>query len=453
MTLTVLTAVVGDREAPLVSGLERSSVGVTVVRRCADVVDLLAAAGAGLARAVVLSSDLEQLDRDTVTRLRVSGLAVIGLTDPGDRVGAERLNRLGINPVLTTDTPVEEIADAVAAAITDLSGSGGRGCPGVPSESTGYPDIGLGDPAEALSGLPGEPSVSAPDTSRPPGRIVTVWGPAGAPGRTTVAVTLAGQLAKAGQETLLADADTHGACVAQTLGLLDESAGMAAAARAANQGTLDLRRLADLAPPVAPGLRVLTGLPQSRRWPELRASGLEVLWERARSLAAWTVIDAGFGLETDEEIMFDTAAPRRHAATLSAIAAADVVLAVGGAEPISLQRLIAGLPQITDLAGPTQVKVVVTRVRDDAVGPGSGRLITEALHRYAGVQNILLVPDDRSTLDAAMLRGVSLTEHAPQSPACRPFEQLANALVDQFGPTRSPTVRTRRGGRRRWRSA
>nr|WP_269330106.1 AAA family ATPase [Kineosporia babensis] len=298
-----------------------------------------------------------------------------------------------------------------------------------------------------MPGLPGPDGSDGVRHTRPPGRIVAVWGPAGAPGRTTVAVTLASQLAAAGQKTLLVDADTHGASVAQTLGLLDESAGVAAAARAANQGALDLDKLAELAPPVGPGLRVLTGLPQSRRWPELRASALEVVWEKARTLAAWTVIDAGFGLEADEELMFDTASPRRHAATLSALTAADVVLAVGSAEPIALQRLIAGLPEVKDVVGP-DVRVVVTRVRDTAVGPRAGQLITEALHRYAGVAEVVLVPDDRSALDAAMLQGKSLTEHAPGSVACRPFESLAAALVKEFGPVPSAGTRPRR--RSRW---
>src|SRR4029450_11154857 len=80
------------------------------------------------------------------------------------------------------------------------------------------------------------------------GRMVAVWGPTGAPGRTTVAATLAGQLAVVGHEALLVDADTYGASVAQALGMLDESAGIAAAARAANQGALDVRRLGTLAP-------------------------------------------------------------------------------------------------------------------------------------------------------------------------------------------------------------
>nr|WP_269327414.1 hypothetical protein [Kineosporia mesophila] len=285
--------------------------------------------------------------------------------------------------------------------------------------------------------------------SSPPGRIVTVWGPTGAPGRTTVALTLASHLALAGQETLLVDADTHGAGIAQSLGLLDETAGIAAAARAANQGTLDLPKLAELAPPLESGLRVLTGLPQSRRWPELRASALDVVWDKARSLAGWTVVDAGFGLEADEELMFDTTAPRRNAATLSAISAADVVLAVGSAEPLGLQRLIAGVPEVTDLAGTASIRVIVTRVRDGAVGHHPEQMITDALRRYAGVREPLLIPDDRPALDAAMLLGRSLTEQAPTSPACRPFEALAASLIEQYGPGASSRPRRRaRWGRR-----
>ena len=63
----VLTAVSDARwEADLVSALGGSEHGVTVVRRCVDLADLLAAAASGLARAVVLSADLRRLDRDAV---------------------------------------------------------------------------------------------------------------------------------------------------------------------------------------------------------------------------------------------------------------------------------------------------------------------------------------------------------------------------------------------------
>jgi MinD-like ATPase involved in chromosome partitioning or flagellar assembly len=264
-----------------------------------------------------------------------------------------------------------------------------------------------------------------------------VWGPTGAPGRTTVAVGLAAELAAAGASTVVADADTYGPSVAQVLALLDESAGLAAAVRAAGTGALDAPRLARLAPVVAPNLRVLTGLARTSRWPELRAAGLDAVWSTCRAVAAWTVVDCGFALEADEELAFDSAAPRRNAATLSALAAADVVLAVGGADPVGLQRLVRGLSDLAEVLGPAGPAplVVVTRVRASAVGPRPEQRIRDALARYAGVDRVHLVPDDRSALDAAMLAGRTLVESAPGSPARAALAELARLLPAVGGPT------------------
>ena len=71
------------------------------------------------------------------------------------------------------------------------------------------------------------------------GSVVAVWGPTGAPGRTTVAVTLADELARLGSAALLVDADVYGGTVAAVLGLLDESPGLAAACRQAGGERLD----------------------------------------------------------------------------------------------------------------------------------------------------------------------------------------------------------------------
>ena len=425
VSLTVLTAVVGEREAPLVSGLERSAAGVQVVRRCADLVELLSAAAAGLARAVVLSADLQRLDRDAIAQLTASGVAVIGLFDPQDDEAARRLADLGVQQVLPADTPTEEIAAAVTSAVADLSEHQTRAA---------RSRLGIGDPGLAAPAPPSGRRAAPVPSARPQGRVVTVWGPVGSPGRTTVAVTLAAELAAAGHETLLVDADTYGASIAQSLGLLDESAGLAAAARAANQGALDVSRLAEFAPYAGARLRVLTGLPQSRRWAELRSAALDTVWQHARRLATWTVIDAGFGLEADEEMMFDTAAPRRHGATLSAVTSADLVIAVGAAEPLGLQRLLSGLQDLAEvvLTG-SPVKVVVTKVRDAAVGAKAEQRVRDALDRYAGVREVVLIPDDRAVLDAAMLAGRSLTEHAPSAPACRPLTELASQLAAEAG--------------------
>ena len=248
MGLPVLTAVTGATwEAELVGELDRADHGVTVVRRCVDLAELLAAAAAGTARAALLSAELRRLDRDAVTRLSAAGIAVVGLFDPGDQVAQNRLRELGVAQVLPADAGADLIASALRAAADGLGETSVR--------------FDLGDPGAAMPRL-GAP---APPPTQPVGmgQIVAVWGPTGAPGRTTVAVSLADEAGRLGIPTLLIDADVYGGVVAQYLGLLDESPGIAAAARSASAGTLDAAALARIAWAVTPNLRVLTGL--SRR--------------------------------------------------------------------------------------------------------------------------------------------------------------------------------------------
>jgi MinD-like ATPase involved in chromosome partitioning or flagellar assembly len=425
VSLTVLTAVTEAWEASLVAGLEQVSGQVRVARRCVDLAELLSAAAAGLGRAALLSADVYRLDREAVAQLHRNGVAVLGLSDPDDDSSFRRLVDLGVTRVLPADAPPADVAAAVVDAVAEL------GADDLPARvGRNLALSGAGDPADALAlaPVPADPALPAL-TPRGQGRLVAVWGPTGAPGRTTVAVTLAGELAALGAQSLLVDADTHGPCIAQALGMLDESGGIAGAVRSANHGALDVERMARLSPSISPTLRVLTGLPQPSRWPELRPSALEVVWATARELARWTVVDCGFGLEADEEVTFDTTAPRRNGATLSALEAADVVIAVGSADPVGLQRIVRGLAELHDVLGPSvRPRVVLTRVRASAVGVTPERRITAALHRYAGIDDAVLIPDDRPACDQAMLSGRMLTEIAPASPARLALAELAAAL-------------------------
>ena len=133
------------------------------------------------------------------------------------------------------------------------------------------------------------------------------------------------------------------------LGLLDESPGLAGAARLAGAGTLDGAALVRLAWSVRPHLRVLTGLARADRWPELRPRAVAAVLEEARRLADVTVVDCSFSLEDDEELSFDTAAPRRNGATLAVLEAADTVLCVSGADPVALQRSIRALGELREV--------------------------------------------------------------------------------------------------------
>ena len=90
MALQVFTAVTGAAwESELVGALDRADHGVTVVRRCVDVSELLAVAATGTGQAALLSAELRRLDGDAVARLEAAGVAVVGLVEPGDDRAAD----------------------------------------------------------------------------------------------------------------------------------------------------------------------------------------------------------------------------------------------------------------------------------------------------------------------------------------------------------------------------
>jgi MinD-like ATPase involved in chromosome partitioning or flagellar assembly len=335
---------------------------------------------------------------------------VVGLVEPGDASGAERLRQLGVLRVLPADAAPEEIARALRDAVSGVLPAGHD----------------VADPRAALPvlGLP-------PDHAVPPaggGRVVAVWGPTGAPGRTTVAVGLADEAARLRVPTLLVDADVYGGVVAQVLGLLDESPGVAAAARQAAAGTLDLAALTRLAWALSPHLRVLTGLARADRWPELRPHSVGVVLEQARHLASLTVVDCAFSLEEDEELSFDTAAPRRNGATLTVLESADEVLCVSGADPVALQRTVRALAELREVLPGVEPVVVVNQVRRGPV-PGDAREeIAAALTRFAGREVRAFLPADRKATDAALASGRTLAEVAPQSPLRTALQSLAAQL-------------------------
>jgi Flp pilus assembly CpaE family ATPase len=432
MSLAVLTAVQGAAwEADLVAALGRADHGLTVVRRCVDLAELLSAAAAGMARAALLSADLPRLDRDAVIRLAAAGVAVVGLVDRGGTQAEGRLRQLGVVSVISADAGVARISAVVLQAVAEVRTTQARAA--------------LADPRAALPEL--EPPIPPPPAAAGRGRVVAVWGPTGAPGRSTVAVGVADEAARLGVPTLLIDADTYGGVVAQLLGLLDESPGLAAACRAAGNGQLDPPGLARLAWAVQPTLRVLTGIVRAERWTELRASSVEVVLGQARHLSRFIVVDCGFSLEQDEELAFDTMAPRRNGVTLAALRAADTVICVGGADPVALQRLIRATTEVQELLGGRPPLVVVNRVRRVVVPGNPRREIPAALVRYAGVTDVVLLPDDGAAVDAALGAGRTLAEVAPESALRAGLTELARRLTG--APSAPPPRRRARVGVRR----
>ncbi|MGY1711110.1 CpaE family protein [Geodermatophilus sp. SYSU D00758] len=425
MGVRVFTAVSGGGwESELVGELDRADHGVTVVRRCVDLAELLAAAATGTGQAALLSADLRRLDGDAVARLAAAGVAVVGLVERGDERAAERLRALGVERVLPADAAPGQIAAALRAAVAGEVPTGR-------------------DVADPLAALPPRRRPREEQGAGPgPGRVVAVWGPTGAPGRTTVAVGLADEAARLGVRTLLVDAEVYGGVVAQVLGLLDESPGLAGAARQAAAGTLDTAALARLSWTVRPGLIVLTGLARADRWPELRPQALAAVLAEARRAADLVVVDCSFSLEEDEELSFDTAAPRRNGATLTVLGEADTVLCVSGADPVALQRSVRALGDLRDALPAVEPVVVVNQLRRGPVPGDPRREIAAALERFTGLGVAAFLPADRRATDAALAGGRTLAEVAPGSPLRAALGELAGRIAGGPAPT------TRRGRRR-----
>src|SRR5699024_6163788 len=114
--------------------------------------------------------------------------------------------------------------------------------------------------------------------------------------------------------------------------------------------------------------RVLTGLPNPSRWPELAAERVEAVLEACRRWVDHVVVDVGFNLEADEEIASDLLAPRRNATTLTVLEHADRVLAVTGADPVSLARFIRGHAELRRIVDAEAVSVIANRVRGTVAG-------------------------------------------------------------------------------------
>ncbi len=433
MKLPVLSVADGaEWEARLVTAFEAGGHPVTIVRRCVDVVDLLAVAASGQGRAALLAAGLRRLDADAVDRLAVAGVAAVGVVPRGDTAAEDALRAIGIDQIVPDDAE----PGVVAAVLTDTVHAGRDDDGGRPSHRA------FADPSSSMAIPPGEgPPVDVPEPTRR-GSVVAVWGPTGAPGRTTVAVTLADELARLGSSALLVDADVYGGTVAAMLGVLDESPGLAAACRRAGGRRLDAATLAGLCWQLGPQLRVLTGIPIAARWPELRPTAIGPVLDAARGLADFTVIDCGFCLETDEELSFDTLAPRRNGATLAVLDDADLIMVVGGADPIGMQRLVRALSELRDAEVSAPTWVVLNRVRSGVVPGDVDAELRAALQRFAGRAPAALLPADAKAVDAALATGRSLAEASPTS-------VLRRAVVDLAAEVAGVPVVGRSRGRRR----
>jgi MinD-like ATPase involved in chromosome partitioning or flagellar assembly len=273
------------------------------------------------------------------------------------------------------------------------------------------------------------------------GTVIAVWGPAGAPGRTSMAICLAAELAAAGATVALADVDTHSGSIAPALGLLDEAPGFAAACRLAGAGALtqsELERIGQRYLTARGSFWVLTGIGRPSRWPELSGERVSAAITACRDWVDYTILDTGASLENDEEISSDLFAPRRNGATIAALRSADEVVAVGAADPVGLSRFLRAHVDLVETLDTDRITVVMNKVRASAIGPGASAQVRQTLQRFGGIASSVLVPHDQAAFDAAILTGRTIVDVAPKSPA---RVAVATLVREQLLPQPAPAAR------------
>ena len=526
----ILLALSGD-DADILRTLSQPGTGLCVVRRCADLPELLSAGMAGLASFALLDTGFDEIDRTVLDRLARAGLSGLLLVEgheeerwssagwpvlrrdaaPGSICSAMQgiarrgATDAGVSPTGSSaeaGTAPGAAADAASEAVTGAEAAGddwlsvatpasadrdsaanAANAANAAQEIAWFEELwrqsqgpdGDGTPSVRAAAAPGPPSpapgppgaVAATSTSQSPhpgtmnpagdaqrGRIVLVWGPHGAPGRSTVAASLAHGLAASGG-AILVDADVEAPSLVQLLGMAEDSSALAGAARLATHGRLDAESLQRVLAPVGGGLSLLGGLGRAGRWRELPPASMTEVWLQCRRAAAWTVVDVAGGV-IDDDIDDFTLEPGRGAVTADLVSHADVVLVVGGADPVGVRRLLQLLDEVGSSVTPTgRVEVVVNRVRASAAGPSPQQALREALARFGGLEDIVLLPDDAATADACLLQGRSVLEGAPGSALGKALSALVDRINPQAGTarrarsSRRPLLRRSRRGRRR----
>ena len=155
-----------------------------------------------------------------------------------------------------------------------------------------------------------------------------------------------------------------------------------------------------------------------------------------REWADYTVVDVASSLERDEEIVSDIDGPRRNAATLSALRAADLVVAVAAADPLGISRFLRAHPELRATIGSTPVAVLANRLRPGALGIDARGQVRRTLDRFGGItdagssRRIRAQPMRRSSPRA---RSPQVAPRSPITSAIRRFVGEAVAPVGDAG--------------------
>ena len=378
-------------EAPIIQAIQSRADALAIVRRCADLAEVIAAARAGVADLAVIDGADPDLTAEAVASLQSVGMSVVALAPHADRA---RLRSLGVASVAAPASPEQVVNSLIAAT---------RARRPIPATASAPPP---------------------PPMPTDPGTVLAVWGTSGAPGRTTLAAGIATALAKVGP-SLLIDADIANPTIAHLLGLPVHASGLSILARTASRGPLTPEDVAGASVRRADNLAVVTGLVTPHRWREVSRTSIEAIVGAARLCARYSVIDiAATSLEKA------TRGVNRDDVALGVLERADRLVIVARGDIVGINRLSFLARWWSEQGRDIPVEVIVNRVSSDAIGARPVAALQAAIGAFMPGRIFHTINEDPGVARAA-LRAQALGEKGTRCQATDALE----AIVAQWVPT------------------
>lgn len=227
-----------------------------------------------------------------------------------------------------------------------------------------------------------------------PATVLAVWGTAGAPGATTLAIGLSLELAKY-RPTLLTDADFFAPSVGELLGIPHDSSGLLGALRIARNDNPRWESMRACAAPAAhnASLQVLSGT-RPGSLGRLEAAGASTLIDSALSSGVAVVVDLKCAIGASEPT------PEK-AATEAILRKAQQLLWVGTGTDLGVSRLVREWTLLNELTEDVDQRVLLRM----SVGSSESSFIesSTAVWGFTGCSDISALPMQKDLLDTSEL--------------------------------------------------
>ena len=352
---------------------------IKIRRRCVDSVDLMSAIHLGLANKVVISAGFENLNSTTISSAKKLGCDVYGIYLENDVDSLEKLVGVGVKSNFAIDeTDVEKSLKGLINLLLNVS------------EIDKF-----SNELEDLSQVPG---------------LVCVWGTNGSPGRSSVAINLSFSLASKNFPTLLVDLDAIVPSLAPALGLVSEVPGVSSLVHDALKGRLSQESIEKNVIEVNPGLHVLTGISNPKRWPELRTEGLIQVLKLCSQMYANIICDLSAVLpESTDSSLNDVDIFRRfdHIPKVLEISSRNIF--VLSATPLSLIRASEALEALQEI-NKSEPLIILNKVNEINLGQKYESTVEAILGRWVNSGSIYRIPDRPEIFAESWMRAESVQD-------------------------------------------